>query len=482
MDYVPARFHRSERVLAEPGEPFAFTPENQAKFDEVVARYPPDRRKSAILYALYLAQAQNGYLTAAAMRHVAEQIQCTPAEVEDVVSYYTMFYTRPVGTYVLNVCRTLSCALLGAERVTEELSRTLGIKPGQTDSSGTFTLIEVECLGACDRAPVVMVNDDWHEGLTPEQCAAFVAAVRARGSQALTGVPPPQGGGSDRMTEGPKPAYEPVLTRHVGDANAFTLDSYLRNQRGYEGLRAALAVAPNDVIERVKASGLRGRGGAGFPTGMKWQFVLKDTPNPKYICCNADESEPGTFKDHVLMERNPHLLIEGCAIACYAIGAKVAYVYIRGEFYHVQRILEAEIAKAYAAGYLGKNIFGSGFDCDVFVHRGAGAYEAGEETALIESLEGKRAQPRLKPPFPASAGLYQCPTAVNNVETLCNVPLIMLNGAEWFAALGPEKNGGPKLYCVSGHVKKPGVYEASMHTTLRELVYDHAGGIRGDRP
>ena len=210
--------------------------------------------------------------------------------------------------------------------------------------------------------------------------------------------------------------------------------------------------------------------------------MLKDTPKPKYICCNADESEPGTFKDHVLMERNPHLLIEGCAISGYAIGAKVAYIYIRGEFYHVQEILEAEIEKAYKAGYLGKNILGSGFDCDVFMHRGAGAYEAGEETALIESLEGKRAQPRIKPPFPAVAGLYQCPTAVNNVETLCNVPLIVLNGPEWFTAIGPEKNGGPKLFCISGHVKRPGVYEASMDTTLRELIYDHAGGMLDDRP
>lgn len=277
-------------------------------------------------------------------------------------------------------------------------------------------------------------------------------------------------------------AYQPVLTSHVNEPNSYTLDFYMKNLRGYEGLRKALTMKPNEIIEQVKASGLRGRGGAGFPTGMKWQFVLKDTPKPKYICCNADESEPGTFKDHVLMERNPHLLIEGCAIACYAIGAKVAYIYIRGEFFHVQRILEAEIENAYRAGYLGKNIFGSGFDCDVFVHRGAGAYEAGEETALIESLEGKRAQPRLKPPFPAVEGLYNCPTAVNNVETLCNVPLILLNGAEWFAALGPEKNGGPKLFCISGHVKKPGVYEASMNTTLRELVYDYAGGIRGDRP
>jgi NADH-quinone oxidoreductase subunit F len=277
-------------------------------------------------------------------------------------------------------------------------------------------------------------------------------------------------------------AYQPVLTSHVNEPHSYTLDFYTKNLRGYEGLRKALTLKPNDIIEQVKASGLRGRGGAGFPTGMKWQFVLKDTPKPKYICCNADESEPGTFKDHVLMERNPHLLIEGCVIACYAIGAKVAYVYIRGEFFHLQQILEAEIDNAYKAGYLGKNILGTGFDCDLFVHRGAGAYEAGEETALIESLEGKRAQPRLKPPFPAVEGLYNCPTAVNNVETLCNVPLIMLNGAEWFAGLGPEKNGGPKLFCVSGHVKKPGVYEASMHTTLRELIYDHAGGMRGDRP
>jgi NADH-quinone oxidoreductase subunit F len=276
-------------------------------------------------------------------------------------------------------------------------------------------------------------------------------------------------------------AYEPVLTSHVNEPNSFTLDFYQKNQRGYEALRKALTQKPNDIIEQVKASGLRGRGGAGFPTGMKWQFVLKDTPKPKYIACNADESEPGTFKDHVLMERNPHLLIEGCAIACYAIGAKVAYIYIRGEFYHVQQILETELEKAYKAGYLGTNIFGSGFDCDVFIHRGAGAYEAGEETALIESLEGKRAQPRLKPPFPAVEGLYNCPTAVNNVETLCNVPSIMTRGAAWFAGMGPEKNGGPKLYCISGHVKKPGVFEASMHTTLRELIYDYAGGIRGDR-
>ena len=274
---------------------------------------------------------------------------------------------------------------------------------------------------------------------------------------------------------------DPILTGHVREQNAFTLDAYLNQQGGYGGLRKALGMTPDEVIDTVKRSGLRGRGGAGFPTGMKWQFVDKKTPNPKYICCNADESEPGTFKDHLLMERNPHLLIEGCAIGCYAIGSSVAYIYIRGEFLHVQTVLEAAIVEAYRAGYLGKNVLGTGFNCDVFVHRGAGAYEAGEETALIESLEGKRAQPRLKPPFPAVGGLYGCPTAVNNVETLCNVPSIIVNGPEWYAGLGPEKNGGPKLFCVSGHVVKPGVYEGTMTTTIRQLIYDYGGGIPNGR-
>src|SRR4051812_18127088 len=268
---------------------------------------------------------------------------------------------------------------------------------------------------------------------------------------------------------------EPVLTKYAKEPNSFTLDFSVKHG-AYDGLKKALSMTPAAVIDMVKASGLRGRGGAGFPTGMKWQFVLKDTPLPKYICCNADESEPGTFKDHVLMERNPHLLFEGCLIGCWAIGAKVAYIYIRGEFYHVQKLMEAELEKAYAAGYVGKNILGTGFDCDIVIHRGAGAYEAGEETALIESLEGKRAQPRIKPPFPAAAGLYNCPTAVNNVETLCNLPPIVLNGVDWFTSLGPEKNGGPKLFFVSGHVKRPRVYEAAMTTTLRALIYDYAGG------
>jgi NADH-quinone oxidoreductase subunit F len=273
---------------------------------------------------------------------------------------------------------------------------------------------------------------------------------------------------------------EPVLTPHVKEPHAHTLENYLR-WGGYAAMKQALQLPPERIIEQVKASGLRGRGGAGFPTGMKWGFVPKDVPRPKYLCVNADESEPGTFKDHVLMERNPHLLFEGCVIACRAFGARTAYIYIRGEFYHVQRVLEAELEKAYAQGYLGRDILGSGQDCDIYVHRGAGAYEAGEESALLESLEGKRAQPRLRPPFPAVVGLYGCPTIINNVETICNVPIIFERGAEWFQSIGPEKNTGPKLYCISGHVARPGVYETSMDVTLRELVYDFAGGMKDGR-
>lgn len=273
----------------------------------------------------------------------------------------------------------------------------------------------------------------------------------------------------------------PVLTSHVTEPHAYALEKYVA-RGGYESMKKALAMAPDEVIEQVKQSGLRGRGGAGFSAGMKWSFVPKDSPKPRYLCVNADESEPGTFKDHLLMERNPHLLFEGCVVACHAIRAKVAYIYIRGEFYHVQHVLEQQLAEAYKAGYLGKNIGGTGMDCDISVHRGAGAYEAGEESALLESLEGKRAQPRLRPPFPAVVGLYGCPTIINNVETICNVPVIFERGASWFAGIGPERNSGPKLYCISGHVERPGVYETSMDVTLRQLIYDYAGGMRGGRP
>jgi NADH-quinone oxidoreductase subunit F len=238
---------------------------------------------------------------------------------------------------------------------------------------------------------------------------------------------------------------------------------------------------PADVIEAVKKSGLRGRGGAGFPTGMKWGFVPKNTGKPVYLCVNADESEPGTFKDRLIIEKDPHQLLEGILISAYALDCHRAFIYIRGEFCHGAKVLEDAIRQAYARGYLGRNILDSGFDLDLTVHRGAGAYICGEETALLESLEGKRGHPRLKPPFPAVVGLYGAPTVINNVETLANVPHILNNGPEWYAAIGVEKNTGTRLFGVSGHVRKRGVYELPMGVSLRELIFDHCGGMRDGR-
>jgi NADH-quinone oxidoreductase subunit F len=274
---------------------------------------------------------------------------------------------------------------------------------------------------------------------------------------------------------------EKVLLRHLDVPNIHQIDVYVAHG-GYEAARKALTtMKPEEVTEQVKASNLRGRGGAGFGTGMKWGFLPKDTTKPIYLCCNADESEPGTFKDRAIIEWNPHLLLEGILLSSYAIKSHTCYIYIRGEFVFGAKRLEEEIAAAYARGYLGKNIFDTGYDLDVYVHRGAGAYICGEETGLIESLEGKRAYPRIKPPFPAVYGLFGCPTIVNNVETLACVPLIMQNGAAWFKSIGPESGPGPKIYCVSGHVEKPGLYELPMGTTLRSILYDHAGGIRGGK-
>ncbi len=250
-------------------------------------------------------------------------------------------------------------------------------------------------------------------------------------------------------------------------------------QGGYRSLKKAFAQKPEEIVEAVKASGLRGRGGAGFPAGLKWSFLAKDV-FPRYLCCNADESEPGTCKDRELMLKNPHMLIEGMILCAYACRIETGYNYLRGEFHDLNVIMEKAMEDAYAKGYLGKNILGSGFNLDIYTHLGAGAYICGEESALLNSLEGERGEPRMKPPFPAVEGLYAKPTVVNNVETLCVVPYIVNEGAEKYASLGTEKSKGTKLVSVSGHVKKPGNYEVVLGTPIREIIYDLAGGIRND--
>ncbi|MCR1783636.1 NADH-quinone oxidoreductase subunit NuoF [Nocardioides carbamazepini] len=268
----------------------------------------------------------------------------------------------------------------------------------------------------------------------------------------------------------------PVLTDIWDAEQAWKLATYAE-RGGYAALDAAFAMSPDDIITAVKDSGLRGRGGAGFPTGMKWSFIPQDNPKPKYLVVNADESEPGTCKDIPLMMGNPHVLVEGVIISSYAIRANKAFIYIRGEVVHVIRRVQAAVEEAYAAGHLGKDIHGSGYDLDVVVHAGAGAYICGEETALLEGLEGRRGQPRLRPPFPAVAGLYASPTVINNVESIASVPAIVKNGAAWFGAMGTEKSKGHGIFSLSGHVRKPGQYEAPLGITLRELL-DLAGGVR----
>ncbi|MCH7521646.1 MAG: NADH-quinone oxidoreductase subunit NuoF [Candidatus Marinimicrobia bacterium] len=276
--------------------------------------------------------------------------------------------------------------------------------------------------------------------------------------------------------------FQPILTKHVGQPGSATLDYYLIHE-GYQAARQAIHEMTSDaVIQVVKDSGLQGRGGAGFPTGVKWSFIPRNSRKPKYLINNADESEPGTFKDRLLINHNPHQVIEGMIIASKAIDCHLAFIYIRGEFVKEARLLETALEECRANHMLGKGIFGSNFDLDILVHRGAGAYICGEETGLIESLEGKRGWPRIKPPFPAIEGYLTSPTVVNNVETLANLPHIILNGADWFRAIGASHDSpGPKLYCLSGHVKKPGVYEAPSGIELTELIYELAGGIKDDR-
>jgi len=278
------------------------------------------------------------------------------------------------------------------------------------------------------------------------------------------------------------PKETPVLSTHFGDAEARTYAGWVA-RGGYQALKKAIAMAPDDIINEVKASGLRGRGGAGFPTGLKWSFMPKDDGKPHYLCCNADESEPGTFKDREIIRWTPHALIEGCAIAQLAIRAERCYIYIRGEFTEPYHILQRAVDEAYANGVLGENASGSGRRIDIVVHRGAGAYICGEETALMNSIEGRRGNPRIKPPFPAVAGLFGMPTTINNVETLAAVSAIITRGAEWYSklSLSSPKSTGTKLISVCGHVQRPGTYEITMGLPMKELIYDLCGGMRPGR-
>jgi NADH-quinone oxidoreductase subunit F len=440
------------------------TPENKRKLEQIVARYPVKR--SALLPALHLVQEQEGWISQQAIEHVASLLGLTAAQVHDTASFYTMYRFKPEGKRHLEVCTNLSCALAGADDLIQVACRKLGIKEGETSADGKWTVQRVECLAACGGATACQVDGEWVEGARIEEIDDILA-----------------GRLTDRPFDWPKSPGEAILLRNVWKKDSTSIDVY-KAGGGYANLEKQLRLSPDEIIDTVKKSNLRGRGGAGFPTGLKWSFLPKDNPKPRYLTVNADEGEPGTYKDRLILERDPHQLLEACVVSAHAIRSKNVYVYVRGEFHEGIRALESALAEAQAAGYVGRNILGTGVDVDIVIHGGAGSYECGEETALLESLEGKRGQPRLKPPFPAIVGLYNCPTIINNVETLICVPLILERGAEWFSSYGTEKNGGPKLYCVSGHVARPGIYEAPMgKITLRQLIFDPAygGGIPDGR-
>lgn len=437
----------------------------EGKATEVLQRY--EYPKAAMLPLLWLVQQNQGYVSPEAEAWVGHLIGVSISHVREVVSFYNMFHTKPVGRRELRVCTSLPCVLRGAGDLLDRIKKNLKISPGETTPGQEVTLTEVECLCACEMAPMAQLDERF---VGPLEGATVDILIK----DAL--LEP----GRPESTPEPDPficSDGPVLSTRFKDPDGTWFKDYVADG-GYLAARKALtSMTPEQVIDEVNNAKLRGLGGAGFPAGRKWSFIPKGSTKPKYLVVNADEGEPGTFKDRYIMERDPHALLEGMIIAAHAIGSHKAYVYIRGEYFRPAKRLQRAIDEAYSQNWLGKNLQGTGFDLDIVIHRGAGAYICGEETALLTSLEGGKGFPRIKPPFPAISGLFSCPTIVNNVETLACVPYILRNGAERFAGIGADTQGGTRLFCVSGHVVQPGVYEEPARVTLRHLI-ERAGGVR----
>ncbi len=444
------------------------SPKLAMKFEKLQTSYP--LKRSALIPMLMYAQDEFGYISDEMIAEIARRLDLNNVQVEETLAYYSMLRRKPMGRHHVQVCTNVACMLKGGYQVLERAKKRLEIDHKETTQDGVFSLEEVECIGACTGAPAMQVNYDFYENVTPLKFDRIIEELDA--GKHPVAEPVTSGALHDRHV-----LETPLISRRWGMKDSHRLDVYVK-QAGYQALEKALKeMTPESIIEEVKKSNLRGRGGAGFPTGMKWSFVPKDSPKAKYVLCNADESEPGTCKDRPLMEMDPHQLIEGMVIAGRAINSHQGFIYIRGEYRYVLDIVDAAIAEAYAAGYLGKNILGTGFDFDLLTHTGAGAYECGEESALMESLEGKRGYPRIKPPFPAVVGLYGCPTIINNVETLSAVPSIIHEGGEAYTNRGTPKNGGTRMLCVSGHVRKPGIYEVPLGMNMKKFIYEVAGGI-----
>jgi NADH-quinone oxidoreductase subunit F len=400
---------------------------NLAPLQKALSKF---NERTHLLPALYAAQDLYGYIPAEAAKEIGQKLKVPLAEVHGVIEFYSLFYNQPRGKKVVRVCIDAACRLKGGLDILDSECEHAGITPGQTTPDETLTIEASPCLGLCEHAPASLIEED---GIWTTDIGDRPPSVVYRLSS--------------------------FLTANCGLGHTVWLDEYGH----YKGLEKAREITQTGVIEEIKTSGLVGRGGAAFPSGIKWEGAAAFQADEKYIICNADESEPGTFKDRILLIDNPHSVLEGMCIAAYAISAQKGYIYLRGEYPYILPVLENAIQEARQAGYLGTH-----FDIDI--RMGAGAYICGEETALFESIEGKRGFPRIKPPFPTTHGLFGKPTIINNVETFCNVPLILTIGADNYRAIGTEQSTGPKIFCVFGDVTKPGVYEVPFGITLRELL------------
>ncbi|MEM7537365.1 MAG: NADH-quinone oxidoreductase subunit NuoF [Chloroflexota bacterium] len=463
----------------------------RAEFQKWIDLYPEGKQKSAIMPCLYTIQREFGYCPVEAQNELAEVLGLTPAEVGAVVGFYHMYHeNEPKGEYHIEVCTNVPCMLRGAGQCMSHLEGQLGIHHGEKTADGQFALDHMECLGSCGTAPMVSVTDQktgeiryFEELDSAEDVTQMLDLVKSgKGFTSLErwtpeGDPDNEGkAAGPYITGGMDPLY---LMARVNKENSHDISTY-EADGGYETARRVLSeMEAGAVISDVKDSGLRGRGGAGFPTGVKWGFLPAGS-FPRYLVVNADESEPGTFKDRIVMEYDPHQLIEGIMMSAHAVESEQAFIYIRGEYYFGYTRLVEAIQQAKEKGYLGDNIFGTGKTLNITVHRGAGAYECGEETALLSSLEGNRGHPRMKPPFPAVEGVYAKPTIVNNVESICNVTHIMRHGVDWYKSFGTERSPGMRMFCLSGNVKYPGLYELPHAVTLHDLIYKYAGGLEDE--
>ncbi len=445
-------------------------------------------KRHRLLPVLHAIQNRIAWISPGALNYVALRLDVAPAEVHGVASFYGMFSLQPRPRVVAHVCDDIACITQGADKLCAELERTLG-PAGSPCSGGRAIWLRSQCLGLCERAPAAMIGAAGENSLERVLAPASAEAVQSLVEDAIQGRLPAEPDVLSIQASVPQAAKKtesaPLRLLHrLSEGGAATLQAYQR-LGGYEGLRKAMEIGPEGALRELSASKLLGRGGAAFPTAKKWESLFQqrhlldqDSGRAHYVICNADESEPGTFKDRILMEGDPFAVIEGITIAGFVTGARHGYIYLRGEYPLAAERLRHAIDSANQKGFLGDNILGSRLQFNVEIRRGAGAYICGEETALFNSIEGYRGEPRNKPPFPTQSGLFRQPTAVNNVETLVNVPGIIREGGAAYAKLGTENSAGTRLFCLCGHVARPGVYEIAMGATLRHLI-DLAGGVAG---